>query len=70
MSVICEPLDDPSLTARLGARLRADIAAWDWVHQAEHYARLFDSVLPAPDRAPERRSPWRFLRYARRPVTP
>lgn len=41
--------DDPALTARLGARMRDDIGAWDWRHQAEHYATLFDSVLPAPE---------------------
>lgn len=39
--------DSPSLTAQLGARLRADIADWDWVHQAERYAAMFESVLGA-----------------------
>jgi len=37
--------DAPSLAAQLGARMREDIIGWDWTHQAEHYARMFDSVL-------------------------
>jgi glycosyltransferase involved in cell wall biosynthesis len=37
--------DSPSLTAQLGARIREDIAAWDWRRQALHYARMFESVL-------------------------
>jgi glycosyltransferase involved in cell wall biosynthesis len=37
--------DSPALAGQLGARLRETIAAWDWRHHAEHYARMFAMVL-------------------------
>ncbi|MEQ1700900.1 MAG: glycosyltransferase family 4 protein [Ilumatobacteraceae bacterium] len=50
--------DSPSLTAQLGARLRADIIEWDWARQAERYATMFDDVLGG-SRAPRTRPWWR-----------
>jgi len=37
--------DSPALAAQSGARLRTAIEAWDWRHQAEHYAAMFDAML-------------------------
>jgi len=37
--------DSPSLAMRMGERIRETITAWDWRMQAEHYARMFDSLL-------------------------
>ena len=43
--------DAPSLTMRMGARIRETIEAWDWRVQAENYAHMFDSVLENQRRA-------------------
>lgn len=37
--------DSPALAPQWGTRIRASIEAWDWRHQAEHYARMFEAVL-------------------------
>ena len=37
--------DSPTLAARWGARIRTSIEAWDWRHQAENYARVFEAAL-------------------------
>lgn len=39
--------ESPSLRARMAARIRLDVAPWDWRHQAERYARMFESVRAA-----------------------
>ncbi|HEX7808388.1 MAG TPA: glycosyltransferase family 4 protein, partial [Thermoanaerobaculia bacterium] len=37
--------DDPELRARMGRAARATAEAWDWRHQAPHYAEMFRTVL-------------------------
>lgn len=37
--------DSPALVSQWGARLRKSVEAWDWRHQAQHYAHMFDAML-------------------------
>ena len=37
--------DSPELAAQWGARIRTSIEGWDWKHQAENYARVFEAVI-------------------------
>ncbi|HEX7830870.1 MAG TPA: glycosyltransferase family 4 protein, partial [Thermoanaerobaculia bacterium] len=37
--------DDPELRARMGRAARVTAEAWDWRHQAPHYAEMFRAVL-------------------------
>ncbi|QSX79927.1 glycosyltransferase family 4 protein [Lysobacter solisilvae] len=39
--------DEPALAAQWGASIRASILEWDWRQQAQHYARMFDTMLAA-----------------------
>lgn len=42
--------DSPAFVSQWSAHIRKSIEAWDWGHQSENYARMFDEVLAA--RAP------------------
>ncbi|GAB3380212.1 glycosyltransferase family 4 protein [Lysobacter fragariae] len=41
--------DSPALASQWGTRIRASIEAWDWRHQSENYARMFDAMLATRD---------------------
>lgn len=46
--------NSPAIALQWGARLRAAVEAWDWRHQSENYARMFDSMLRVRGSAPDR----------------
>ncbi len=49
--------DSPALTSQWGARIRTSIQAWDWRHQSEHYARMFDAMLAVREPRPALATP-------------
>jgi len=44
--------DSPALTSQWSARIRMSIEAWDWRHQSEHYAHMFDAMLAMCEPSP------------------
>ncbi|MDB6164520.1 MAG: hypothetical protein JWL98_1952, partial [Xanthomonadaceae bacterium] len=44
--------DSPALTSQWGARIRTSIEAWDWRHQSERYAQMFDAMLAVGEQTP------------------